>query len=196
MFPNRDGPARPIAPPPSLSHSPSHSGSRSRAAGAPSNARRVPSTRETGRGSRGLRRSHTTATRSSTGTPAWASYPTPRAARAIDGTCRGRFASSVLFLARALPLGSPALLLGSSALRQQLSLCCLVLYLLQVLRRAFPVGVEYQALIVLGLGEDARPGVQQSGCRVDRAGDGLAAGQRRSGQHWRMRGRATRPDEP
>lgn len=44
-----------------------------------------------------------------------------------------------------------------------------VLNIREVLCGALPSGIEDEALIVLGLAQDARPGVEEGGCISDRS---------------------------
>ena len=82
----------------------------------------------------------------------------------------------LLVLGAAAGLGPAALVLGGAALGGLLAGQGLGLGVRQVLARALPGRVQDQALVVLRLREDARPGVEQRRGCVDRVRDRLVFG--------------------
>lgn len=79
----------------------------------------------------------------------------------------------MFLLLAAFRLGATALLVGGTLLGLARLLRRLGFYVGQVLRRALPGRVEDQALVVLGLRQDARPGVEERGRGRHGVGDGL-----------------------
>lgn len=67
----------------------------------------------------------------------------------------------------------PCLLFCSSALDSLLPVALFLFNVDQVLRCALPLRVQDQSLVVLGLGEDARPRLQERGSVLDCLGDRL-----------------------
>lgn len=117
--------------------------------------------------------------------PARASHTTrgspPTTTDAAAGTGSRRCAGQTLalrVLGGATALLEPALVLGGAELRGQLALELLLLDGLEVARGAVPVAVEDEALVVLRLREDARPGIEQGGGVGDGLGDALWGGGR------------------
>ena len=96
---------------------------------------------------------------------------------AAEGGGRGAVAlAQLLVLGAAAGVGATALVLGGAALGGLLAGQGLGLGLGQVLRRALPGRIQDQALVVLRLREDARPGVEQRRGRVDCVRDRLFPG--------------------
>jgi hypothetical protein len=96
----------------------------------------------------------------------------PSSPAARRGLCACfRFPSILLGLPRRrLP---PCLLLRRPPLRRLRLVRLLLLQFNEVLRGALPLGVQDEALVVLGLGEDARPGLEEGGGVGYGAGYGL-----------------------
>lgn len=119
-------------------------------------------------------RSHTGGRSRSAGCPARDSANPPSACPTDPSACRRcGLCFLPLFLCFSRGFFSPLLQFEFPSLRFLLLPSCFVLHVGDILRGTMPIGVQNQPLVMLRLGEDPSPGIEEYGGRVDRSGHRL-----------------------